>query len=103
MLAGGENAPSWKLKGANPLYAIHASLMRVGPSVPEAAEFEQQPVVPVARNGAFNAETRAPEIEAVAEVARGTVLPVRVPAHRAAAKVLVERARGDSPYRAPSS
>ena len=35
MLAGGENAPSWNVNGAKPVYAIQASLMRVGPSVPE--------------------------------------------------------------------
>ena len=52
-----------------------------------AAELQQQPVVEVARDGAFDAETRAPEIEAIAEVARGAVFAVGYSAHRAAAKV----------------
>ena len=56
-----------------------------------AAEFEQQAIVEIARDGAFDAEARAAEIEAVTEIARGVVFAIRQSR---------PPSRGGSPWRA---
>src|SRR6185369_10837981 len=52
-----------------------------------AAQFQQQAIVEVACDGALHAETRATEIESVAEIARGGVLAIGHATHRAPTEI----------------
>ena len=68
-----------------------------------AAELEQQAVVEIARDGAFDAEARAAEIEASLKSRAALFSRLAQCAHRAAAEIGGQRAFGASPYIAPSS